>query len=105
MKHKSIFLGSVIMLALILGACAPDATEVPTEAPVEPTEEVIVDPTGVPTEEPTEVPTDIPTEVPTEEPTPEPTEIYVPADQTVWPAGHPSESREAQNNLLITANP
>ena len=51
-----VFLSVLLLLTMVLAACAP--AEVPTEAPP-------------PTEEPTEVPTEVPTEAPTEAP-PEP---------------------------------
>ncbi len=55
--HK--FLILVVLLALVLGACTPVATEVPTEVVTEA-------PTEVVTEAPTEVATEVPTAVPTE---------------------------------------
>ncbi|NIW46405.1 MAG: hypothetical protein GWN30_17095, partial [Gammaproteobacteria bacterium] len=49
-KHLFVFVGLLIAISLILGACQPAATEAPTEAP---TEEVMEEPTEE-MEEPTE---------------------------------------------------
>ena len=71
MKHKKFFalLAVLVMASMILAACAPAATEAPTEevvateAPPEP------EPTEAPPEpEPTEEPMEEPTEEPMEEP-------------------------------------
>ena len=67
MKHKKFFalLAVLVMASMVLAACAPAATEAPTE-------EVVA--TEVPAEEPMEEPTEEPMEEPTEEPMEEPTE-------------------------------
>ena len=65
-------LAVLVLAAMILAACAPAATEAPTEAPAEATE-VPPEPTEVPAE-PTEAPPE-PTEVPAE-PTEEPMEPF-----------------------------
>ncbi len=49
MKKFSILLTAVMLVALVLSACAPKATPVPTEAPV-----ATAEPTAAPTAEPTE---------------------------------------------------
>jgi peptide/nickel transport system substrate-binding protein len=64
MKHKKFFalLAVLVMASMVLAACAPAATEAPTEeavvteAPAEPTEEPMEEPTEEPMEEPTEEP-------------------------------------------------
>jgi multiple sugar transport system substrate-binding protein len=91
---KAMFL-SVMMLSLILAACAKTTTVVPTEKPVEPTK-AAVEPTTAPTEKPVE-PTAVPTEVPTPEPTPVPMPEIDPTGQTVafwhvWGTGKPNET-------------
>jgi peptide/nickel transport system substrate-binding protein len=75
MKHKKFFaiLAVLVMASMVLAACAPAATEAPTEevvateAPPEPTEEPMEEPTEEPMEEPTEEPMEEPTEEPMEE--------------------------------------
>jgi peptide/nickel transport system substrate-binding protein len=76
MKHKKFFalLAVLVMASMVLAACAPAATEAPTEevvateAPPEPTEEPMEEPTEEPMEEPTEEPMEEPTEEPMAEP-------------------------------------
>ena len=66
MKHKKFFalLAVLVMASMVLAACAPAATEAPTE------EAVVTEapPEPEPTEEPMEEPTEEPMEEPTEEP-------------------------------------
>jgi len=80
MKRKPIWLVivSLLVMALMLGACA--------QATPEPTEEPVAEPTEEPMEEPTEEPTEEPMEEPTEEPMEEemPT-ILIWADETRSP--------------------
>lgn len=65
MSKKLYTLIAVLMLAsMILAACAPAATQAPTQAPV-----ATEAPTAMPTEAPTEMPTEAPTAMPTEAPT------------------------------------
>jgi len=72
MKHKKFFalLAVLVIASMVLAACAPAATEAPTEEAVapEPTEEPMEEPTEEPMEEPTEEPMEEPTEEPMEEP-------------------------------------
>jgi peptide/nickel transport system substrate-binding protein len=68
------FISLLVLLALVLGACATPATKAPTAEPtVAATEIMEAEPTAEPTEVPaTEVPAAEPTEAPTAEPTAEP---------------------------------
>jgi hypothetical protein len=82
----------VLLAALFLANCSPEATSTTapaTAAPASPTEE----PASIPTEEPSAVPTEEPTAAPTEEPTttpiPEPTSTPPPREEIyfVWAPG------------------
>jgi simple sugar transport system substrate-binding protein len=85
MKKLSLLLAILVVLGLVLAACAPAAE--PTEAPEveEPTEAVVEEPTEAVAEEPTEVVVEEPTEAVVEEPAE--TEGPAPAAEDKWCAG------------------
>ncbi|MGD8406593.1 MAG: hypothetical protein PVJ21_23250, partial [Anaerolineales bacterium] len=70
MKLQKTLTFVIVLLALILAACGPAATEepaAPTEAPA-PTEEPMEEPTEAPAEEPTEAPMEEPMGLSCDEP-------------------------------------
>ncbi|MGW8226123.1 MAG: ABC transporter substrate-binding protein [Anaerolineales bacterium] len=83
MKHKKFFILLAVLVAasMVLAACAPAATEAPTEEVVA-TEAPMEEPTEAPMEEPTEAPMEEPTEAPMEEPTEAPM-----AEGPLWTKG------------------
>jgi maltose-binding protein MalE len=59
-KHTFGLVAGLVVLGMVLAACAPAATEVPPEEPVEePTEAPVEEPTEAPKEEPTEPPAEV----------------------------------------------
>ena len=100
MKWKCVIL-TILMMALVLGACAPAVPESPTSAPTQP-----MQPSTVPTDpDPTEPPTD-PTEPPTTPTEPTPTEPSVtdpPADDEPEEDPVPDEPQEKKWTVCIDA--
>jgi peptide/nickel transport system substrate-binding protein len=115
-KNRFLLIVSLLILGLIVAACAGGAAE-PTEAPAEePTEAPAEEPTEEPMEEPTEAPAEEPTEEPMEEPTEEPMEepTAAPAEEMAFEPialaaencdyGGKIESIEAVDELTVQFN-